>query len=196
VKIQQIESNGLKETSRYATFRHCMFYLTLNERDGPATRGPAFFLLINCKSSGNEMAFSRVRRTVLGEKQKEQNEPTDSLTLNALRHLGKVVSGGEHPIFGHLRRPIVSTIGERIGRRLIQRLPGSGAVCSRRSRRHIGSPQRQLWVNRPRVPKPANAGDINAQVMSPAFAGSRLLLFNPQLALWATDMPPASPAAT
>jgi hypothetical protein len=42
---------------------------------------------------------------------------------------------------------------------------------SRRSWRHIGSPQRQLWATGCGAFKPAHAGDLNANVMSPAFAG-------------------------
>jgi hypothetical protein len=43
--------------------------------------------------------------------------------------------------------------------------------------------------------KPATAGGMDVRFMPPAFAGFSMLGFvEPQLALWATDMPPASPA--
>jgi hypothetical protein len=48
----------------------------------------------------------------------------------------------------------------------------------------------------------ANAGDIKADVarslvfMSPTSRACFVLVPDPQLALWATDMPPATPAAT
>lgn len=84
-------------------------------------------------------------------------------------------------------------------------------ISSRRSRRHNGSPQRELWVNEHPENEAREEGDINApsnrftSVLAGAYSTTRAvyvarfcgLLFlgtrNPQLALWATVMASATP---
>ena len=64
----------------------------------------------------------------------------------------------------------------------------------------FSSPQRELWVGAVKQSPAANAGDImlatsavRPKICRSAGARFGLLISDPQLALWATDMPSASP---